>query len=704
MLLNVPRISSRLDLLYLVTNEFNAGLDLDINEVLLNVLAATVASLSATEANLFVVDEQGEPEISIFISGFQKRSYPAEVASAIFSEGLVGWVWQHQQGDLILDTQNDERWYQNPINSDIRDARSAVSVPIQKSPENPMGVVTITAKEPNFFDESDLTMLTIIANQAAFALTNTRLFKAEQHRRRIAESFSSIAHTINSTLDLSKVLDLILEQLALVVDYDSSSVLLYEDDKKTLSVQAARNFDDMVDALNVRLPFDENIPNYQAIIQKKPVLIGDVDAEPHWIKSSSSQNVKSWIGAPLIARDEVVGILTVDSFEPFKYTEENVAVVAAFAEQAATAVANAQAVSQFQKAEASYSALFEDSTDMIIITDYDGMILNVNRKACQIMRRPKDAITDLNITFFAPPLKGFLHKHSAELRAWREATIDVEITDAYRQKVLLEIRVRHIQFGDKERLEWVGRDISRRKEIERMRQDLVNMLVHDLRGPLGNLINTIDLVAMMVGNSDDKNLQRFLEMGKRTGRTLTDLVDSMLDVSRLEQGEVPLQRSQINVRNLLQEVKEQVEPQAATKRTDLTFSSLPDALPYIWVDNGLIRRVLINLIGNAIKYAPEKANVQVNTSVDEGQLHFEISDNGPGIDKTDQKRIFDKFSRLDSGGEGPAGVGLGLAFCKLAVEAHGGAISVESEGVAGKGSTFHVLLPIIIEPETGASR
>ncbi len=694
-----PRTPSRLDLLYRVTSEFNAGLETDINQVLPNVLTAAVTSIGAMEASLFLVDRQNQLETGIIINKSQTKSYPQPVLNQIFEQGFINWVWCNKKSGLITNTQTDPRWYAAPPTPELAIAMSAVAAPIQKLPDDPIGVLAITADQPDFFSDNDRALFAVIADQIAFAFANARLFKAEQHRRRLAESLSSIARTINSSLDLHKVLALILEQLALVVDYDSSSILLYESDAKTLAVQAARGFEDLADALKVRLPFDEKIPNYQAILNKKPILIGDVDTEPNWIKSSSSQNVKSWIGAPLIAHDEVVGILTVDSYRLNNYTPENVDVVAAFADQAATAVANAQAVSHLQKAEASYSALFEDSTDMIIITDYDGVILNVNRKACQILRRPKDALTGLDITFFAPPLKAFLQENLKLLHVWREASIDVEITDAYRQKVPLDIRTRHIQFGDKEYLEWVGRDISRRKEIERMRQDLVNMLVHDLRGPLGNLINTIDLITMMLGSSSgEKNLVRFLEMGKRTGRTLTDLVDSMLDVSRLEQGEVPLQRSLTNIEGLITEVKEQVEPQAEARDTILTFQAIPKSISEIWLDNGLIRRVLTNLIGNAIKYAPEEAKVELIVSIENNQLHFAVADNGPGISKANQSRIFDKFSRVETGANGPSGVGLGLAFCKLAVEAHGGKISVESEGIAGQGSVFHVFIPLITDP------
>lgn len=699
MLMDTPRISSRLDLLYLVTSEFNAGLD--INEVLYNVLTATIASVGASEACLFLVDEHGQVDQTLVIHGFKMRHYPKDISQKIFSNGLAQWVWFNRRGAIVKDTNTDERWYQNPTTPELAGAKSGVCVPIIKPPDMPIGVLTITTDKTDYFDESDLAMLTIIADQAAFALTNARLIKAERLRRKLADTLSSIARTINSSLNLSEVLNLILEQLALVIDYDSSSILLFDEQEQELAVKAARGFTDMEDALKVCLPYDENIPNYRAILEKRPMVIPNVEAEPYWKKSPSSIEVKSWIGAPLIAREKVVGILTVDSYKVGKYSNDNISVVAAFADQAATAVANAQWVAQLQQAEANYSALFEDSTDMIIITDYDGNIHNINRKGCQFLRRPKDAIVGLRLQFFAPQLKGFLKHHYDSLQAWREETIEVEISDAYRQKIPVEIRVRHIQFGGVDRVEWVGRDISRRKEIERMRQDLVNMLVHDLRGPLGNLINTIDLV-MMIASKDEgnPNLLRFLEMGKRTGRTLTDLVDSMLDVSRLEQGEVPLQRSMTSLQQLLEEVMEQVDPQAESKNTTLLFHSIADDVPpMVWLDNSLMRRVLTNLIGNAIKYAPEEAQVELTTSVDAAMLHFAVQDNGPGISKKDQRRIFDKFSRISYSADGPSGVGLGLAFCKLAVEAHQGQISVESTGVSGEGSTFHVHIPLIVEAD-----
>ncbi|MCK6624740.1 MAG: GAF domain-containing protein [Anaerolineae bacterium] len=692
---DTPRVRSRLDLLYLVTREFGARLEID--QVLQRVLSATVASVSAYNASLFLLDQAGKIENLFFIQEnfeVQQRSRPG--LAAIMEHGLVGWIIKHREDVLVKDTQTDERWYKNG-NPELTHTRSVIGVPIQL-PEQFIGVLMVTATQPNYFDESDLAMLRIIADQAAFAIANARLFKAEQRRHRLADTLTSVARTINSTLDLKEVLYLILEQLALVIDYNSSAILLLEDN--VLSVRAARGFEDMKDALNVTVSLEEGQPNYRAVVQKRPLLINDVDLEPGWKKSSSSQKVRSWIGAPLIAQDEVIGMLTVDSYEVDKYTEENVLEVAAFADQAATAVANAQAVALLRSMEESYTDLFEDSADMIVITNYQGLILDANRKTCEMLRRPKEAIVGSDISFIDRHLKDCLTEKTNRLRTWREVSLELDILDAYRDKVSLEINARQVRYAGKACVQWVGRDISTRKEAERMRQDLINMLVHDLRGPVGNLINMIELLPMLITSIDENpRLGNFLTLARRSGQEVRDLVDSMLDVGRLETGEIHLQRSVVDLEEIIQAVKDQVTPHAETKGMELIFNPLPDDIPEVWIDRGMIRRILINLVDNAIKYTPYEGQVSLTTTLNGETLCFAVKDNGPGISKANQTRIFNKFSRVDNSANAPSGVGLGLAFCKLAAEAHGGSISVESEGIPGQGSTFYLALPLLTPSE-----
>ncbi len=689
MLPDTPRIRSRLDILYLVTREFSARLDID--QVLQRVLSATVASVGAYDASLLLFDAEGNPENFLLSTSFKVQQRRRPRLEPILEQGVIAWVKAHREGVLIKDTNEDERWYKDK-HPEFSASRSAVAVPIQL-PEQLIGVLTITASQPDQFDEDDMAMLRIIADQAAFAIANARLFKAEQRRHRLADTLASVARTINATLDLNETLALILEQLALVIDYDSSSILLLEGD--TLYVRAVRGFEDMDDALLVKIPLDDiNRPNYRAILQKKPVLINDVNTESNWIKSSSSQEVRSWIGAPLIAQGEVIGMLTVDNHTINKYTQENVHEVAAFADHAATAVANAQTVALLRNMEDSYTILFEDSADMIMITNYHGQILSANRKACLMLRRTKDALVDNDISLVDRRLKEALVEHSKRLQAWREVLLEVDIVDAYREPISLEINARQVRYGNKDCVQWVGRDVSGRKESEKMRQDLINMIVHDLRGPVGNLINTIEMLPMLIDFSEDPKIQNFLELAKRSGQEVRDLVDSMLDVGRLEGGEIYLQRSRVDLSEIIQAVQDQVMPRVISKQMALIFNLLPE-IPPVWIDRSMIRRVLINLVDNAIKYTQEQGQVSLTTTLAGDTLCFAVADNGSGISKDYQARIFNKFSRIDHSSNAPAGVGLGLAFCKLAVEAHGGSIWVESEGIPGQGSTFYFTIPLL---------
>ncbi|MFN8455672.1 MAG: GAF domain-containing protein [Anaerolineae bacterium] len=695
MVVNSPQVRSNLDTLYRITHEFDSQLELD--RVLERVLSAVVATLNVHDASLLIFDSRGTPEKFLIADQFEVRQISLATINTTIQHGTTYWVRKYREEVLIEDTTADPRWFSDETTPEIGRARSAIALPVQLQ-EQFIGVLTVTAGEPGYFNEDDLAILRIIADQSAFALHNDRLIKAEQKRRRLADTLASVAHTINSTLDLYQVLNLILEQLALVIDYDTGSVLLLEGD--TLSVRAARGFEDMEDALHVVITLDDTEqPNYQAVLRKHPILINDVDTVTNWIKSPSSQKVRSWIGAPLIARDEVIGMLTVDSHQVNKYTNENVQEIAAFAEQVATAMSNAQIVAQLRNMEDSYTILFEDSADMSIITDYYGQIMNANRKACQMLRRTKEALIGSPISLIDRRLNSILTENIKRLKAWREVSLELDITDAYHETISLEVNARHVDYGGKECVQWVGRDISVRKQSEKMRQDLINMLVHDLRGPVGNLVNTIELLPMLLRSiTEDPKISTFLELAKRSGQEVRDLIDSMLDVGRLEAGEIYLQRSMVDLADIIQAIKDQVTPRATSKKMGLAFH-LPPSLPEVWIDRGMIRRVLINLTDNAIKYTPHQGRVSLTISQDHNSLHFAVADNGPGIGKEHQARIFNKFSRVDHSSSAPSGVGLGLAFCKLAVEAHGGTIWVESEGVAGHGSTFHFSIPMLTPPE-----
>jgi signal transduction histidine kinase len=235
------------------------------------------------------------------------------------------------------------------------------------------------------------------------------------------------------------------------------------------------------------------------------------------------------------------------------------------------------------------------------------------------------------------------------------------------------------------------RDITERVAVERMRDDLTDMMVHDLRNPLSNIASSLGLMHdAIVGGDETLPMPQLLAVATRGCEQLFRLVDSVLDVRRLEVAEVELTRSPVNPRELAEEVAEQIQPSALSRKQSLEVRAAP-GVPDVPADRGLLLRVLNNLVDNAIKHTPMAGHIELRVEQAGANVLFAISDDGPGIPPEYVDHIFDRFFRLETAADSK-GRGLGLAFCKLAVEAHGGRIWVESK--PGQGATFCFTLPM----------
>jgi signal transduction histidine kinase len=252
------------------------------------------------------------------------------------------------------------------------------------------------------------------------------------------------------------------------------------------------------------------------------------------------------------------------------------------------------------------------------------------------------------------------------------------------------VRARRLSFGDQELIEWVEQDITAQIELEQLRADLSAMVYHDLRGPLHNIHTSLTTLVRLLANVDQESVLDMVQIGLRSTRQLSRMVESLLDIQRLEEGRAVLDRKATSLHSLLANAAELVQPLAAEAQQRLMFD-LTDELPYLKIDGDMILRVVTNLIENAVKYTPHGGFIKLGAEVQDNMVRVSVADSGPGIPQNMQNQIFDKFSRIKYNGA-PKGVGLGLAFCRLAVEAHGGRIWVESE--PGHGSNFVFSLPL----------
>ena len=229
-------------------------------------------------------------------------------------------------------------------------------------------------------------------------------------------------------------------------------------------------------------------------------------------------------------------------------------------------------------------------------------------------------------------------------------------------------------------------------ELERLRQDTIDLIVHDLRHPISSIFGAIKILEMVLPEEVLRANQQLLNIANLNCDQLQIMVDSLLDVARMESGDEQLKLSSTNLQQVVMDTIKRVNIVADMENVTLQ-PIFPDDLPLINADEEKLGRVLVNLVNNAIKYSPSGSQVVITVKVQDDQVITKIIDNGPGIPPKDRKKIFDRFAQLSSGATRSSGFGLGLAFCQLAIEAHGGRIWVES-GDEGVGSQFIFSLPL----------
>lgn len=232
------------------------------------------------------------------------------------------------------------------------------------------------------------------------------------------------------------------------------------------------------------------------------------------------------------------------------------------------------------------------------------------------------------------------------------------------------------------------------KAAETLRHDLTEMIVHDLRTPLTAMKLSLDMLQRSVQDSNGvaKN-ERFIQSANRSTATMLQLVEQLLDVAQLEAGQLKLNLDKHSLITLLQTKADDFQPLLLSNEKRLKLI-LPDNLPSVCIDAELIKRVLDNLLNNALKYTVSGGEISLRLQQKDEVVQVAVSDNGQGVEQSEAERIFDKFyqARDKQGKPLRQGNGLGLSFCKMVVEAHNGRIWLESE--PERGSTFYFTLPL----------
>ncbi|MFH1723347.1 MAG: ATP-binding protein [Elusimicrobiota bacterium] len=341
------------------------------------------------------------------------------------------------------------------------------------------------------------------------------------------------------------------------------------------------------------------------------------------------------------------------------------------------------------------AAVTEQSADPILLTDLEGRITAWSRgaeetfqfSAAEVLgRRPAD--------FFVPEDQAELlaRTHQEALEKGRVRGVEMLRLRKDGRVVPVEVTFTVVKddagrpFG----MVRVLRDITKRKEIERMKDEFVALVTHDLRIPMTSIRGFSDTMLAYWDELSDDEKKKYLGIILRESKRLGRLVNDFLDLTRFESGQVTIRREPTDLKAVAERVIGTLKGYGPEVRFEL---AIEDGLPEVMADQEQIERMLINLGGNAIKYSPPQGTVRISARRQGDEVLVAVSDEGPGIPAEAQKHLFEKFYRVaDAVTKRTTGTGLGLTVCKHIIEAHGGAIRVESE--LGKGTTLLFTLPI----------
>jgi GAF domain-containing protein/anti-sigma regulatory factor (Ser/Thr protein kinase) len=478
----------------------------------------------------------------------------------------------------------------------IEKLRTVLAVPILKG-DDLLGVLTVYhLEEVRPFTDKQIALVETFADQAAIAIDNVRLLDELRHRTdELSESLQQQTATADmlklisrSTFDLKSVLNTLVESAARLCEADIAAIARQKGEH--YHVVASYGFPPGLQDYFEAAPMERGRGSMfgRVLLERKPVQVVDVLADPEYAMRELQKRAgyRTVLVVPLLREGVPIGLLSVNRTSVRPFTDKQIELVTAFADQAVIAIENVR--------------LFD------------------------------------------------------------------EIQDKSRQ---LE-------------------EASRHKS-----QFLANMS-HELRTPLNAILGYTELMADGAYGEPSEKMLGILKRLESNGKHLLGLINDVLDLSKIEAGQLVLELSEYSVQEIAQTVRSTLEPLAADKK--LAFKvELARELPPGRGDGRRLTQVLINLVGNAIKFT-DTGEVAIKAEANNGAFYVSVCDTGPGISAADQAKLFQEFQQADNAiTRKKGGTGLGLAISKRIIEMHGGKISVESQ--VGQGATFAFTLPVIVE-------
>lgn len=374
---------------------------LELDQVLEEVYHGVSRLLDTT--NFYIALYDSEKDENVFALNITESTLDKSIIRLPAGKGITGYIVRNREHILIKD--GADKWMRSKGLTTVGEpAKSWMGVPLL-SGDQVLGVMAVQDyREFGLYDEHDLEVFSAIANQASISIQNARLFETEQRRRQIADSLSAMARTISSSLELKRIAEIFLEEIGKLISFDSASVQLIREGNRSI-----------IGGRNIKL--EETSPEGAALLwrpiftdtlisgvvnSKEPVIIPETRLDERWSKNKDTERVRSWLAAPLVAGDEVVGIITLDNEQPNTFNDETALLVSAFASQAGIAIQNANLFEQIRSSESRFRDVADISADYVWECDLNMRYTYHSERVAEVLGYTPEEMLGKTDTEFTP--------------------------------------------------------------------------------------------------------------------------------------------------------------------------------------------------------------------------------------------------------------------------------------------------------------
>ena len=575
------------------------------------------------------------------------------------------------------------------------------------TPEGQIGFLSVYFDASHTFPADETGLVQTYASQAALAVSNARLYArtdmALSQRAHQLTILEAVGRELSAAVYSERLFEMILDYALDFTNSPWGSFGLYNPVTRMIEVKARRGYSSTQETYSV----ERGISGRAVRIQQK-INVGDVSMDPDYVDLSGGA-AHSQLSIPLIHEGRVLGELSLENpqFNGFSASDE--AFISQLANQAAIAVVNAELYADVAHGRDRLAAVLNSVRESILMVQADGRITLANQATQVVAGLSPSELAGARLVDLSPQALGCLGYSPEEAKdlmsALEQGQVPItpkttfKISDAKPERILERSALPVWGYSGRA-IGWmiVLRDVSEENQIAQARELITETLVHDLRSPLSAVMGALDVMEEIIQQGDqmtDLTAQAML-VAKRSSQRILGMIESLLDISRMQSGKLDLMLAPVNLQAVVANAMANYVQQA-NEFGIIIRNEIPFDLPMFCADQSKLTRVLVNLLDNSLKFTPSGGQVIFSAEpLPDEIIAVKVIDSGPGVPEEYRDKIFERFTQIPGQHGRRRGSGLGLTFCRLAVEAHGGRIWVEER--EGGGSVFTFTLPL--NPDT----